>query len=582
MRQFPKVFFIALVLVFLIGAGILVYNFFKTPFEVVFNFEKPNISAGMVPHHLLAKDLIEEFFVYIAAEQKPETIVLLSPDHFNIGNIVGQGFITLSPESQEFSGIKIDRPLIKKLALENNLIFNNPGINLDHGITTLTPFVKKYFPDSKIAPFIIPFGVSLEKTEKFANSLDSLSSSKTIVVASVDFSHYLPSSVAEFHDVKSIRTLINFERENFEKLEVDSWQAIFIARCFAILREKEWPKIIGHYQSIDFLENQKSPDEGITSYFSVVFERLPSTARPGRTVEGKTILFVGDIMLDRGIEYLMEKNSILYPFEKISQFLKGVDIVFGNLEGPIVREPIDFPDESLKFTFSPETIEGLSFGNFNLLSLANNHTLDMGKAGLEETRDLLKESNIDFVGDPLFCSQDFSFEKDNIKFLAINKTFPFNCQDQEIIETVQLVKSENPESFLIVIIHWGEEYQLDSSLSQQNLAHKMIDAGAGLIIGSHSHVVQNIEIYQGKVVFYSLGNFIFDQYFSKETQEGLAVGLEIYPKRIIYRLFPIQSEKAQPSLMKKTEADELLKKLAEKSSQELVEEIKSGIIEIER
>ncbi len=123
---------------------------------------------------------------------------------------------------------------------------------------------------------------------------------------------------------------------------------------------------------------------------------------------------------------------------------------------------------------------------------------------------------------------------------------------------------------------------MKNSSGQKSLAHKIIEAGADLIIGHHPHVVQNIEIYKGKMIFYSLGNFIFDQYFSKETQESLAVGVEVYPDQLIYRLFPIQSKLSQPSLAGYKESGEFLEELAERSSSELVEKIKRGIIELKR
>ena len=136
------------------------------------------------------------------------------------------------------------------------------------------------------------------------------------------------------------------------------------------------------------------------------------------------------------------------------------------------------------------------------------------------------------------------------------------------------------KKFLIIFMHWGQEYQFANSYSQQNLSHKMIDAGADLIIGCHPHVVQNIEIYKEKLVFYSLGNFILDQYFSEETQQGLAVKLEIYTEKLVFRLFPIQSHLSQPSLMEKEKADKFLEALSQRSSQELAGEIKAGTIEI--
>ena len=535
------------------------------------------IVSGVTPHHLLAEKIIEDFFSYISSKEKPETIVLLGPDHFNAGAIVGNSFITLQPETQEFFEIKVDNSLIKKLSFANNLIFSNSSISFDHGITNLVPFIKKYFPNSKIAPFIIPGNVSQKELDQFVNSLSSFSPFQTVVIASVDFSHDLPNLAAKFHDAKSIRTLINFEKENFKNLDVDCWQALYVARAFAHLRNKEFPKIINHLNSQDFLQNENL--EKTTSYFSLIFEEGNWQKE---NLSGKTILFIGDIMLDRGVEYLMRKNSVFYPFKKINQFLRGIDIVVGNLEGPIVENHQNFSDQSLKFAFSPNVIDGLSFANFNLLSLANNHTFDVGEKGFEETKKFLKENGISPIGHPIDCEKEFLFETEEMVFLAFNKTFPFNCSDDKIVRIVKEVRDSNSEKFLIVLFHWGEEYQSKSSIFQQKLAHRTIDAGADLIIGSHPHVVQEIEEYKGKLIFYSLGNFIFDQYFSKETQEGLAVGFEIYPEKVIYRLFPIQSHLSQPFLMEQERAKEFLEKLSKKSSPQLDDKIKNGIIEIER
>ena len=301
-----------------------------------------------------------------------------------------------------------------------------------------------------------------------------------------------------------------------------------------------------------------------------------------KVFEPEMILFVGDMMLDRGVEHLMNKNSFFYPFQKISSFLIEADFVVGNLEGPIVENPPNFSSASLKFAFSPKVIEGLVSSNFSLLSLSNNHTTNAGMAGLEETKDFLKNAGIDFVGEPLGCEKDFLFEKDNIIFLAFNKTFPFNCSGDEIAEIIEKTRTSNPENFIVVILHWGQEYKLKSSVFQQKSAHHIIDAGADLIIGSHPHVVQEIEEYNGKLIFYSLGNFIFDQYFSEEVEQGLAVGLEIYPEKFVYKLFPIKSDLSQPFLMEQEDSDEFLEELSLRSSPHLLNQIKNKTIEIER
>lgn len=584
----------SILIIFLSLSTVLILNFVST-LEIFASDSgnKQDIVSGVVPHHLLAKDIIEDFFSYISSQGKPETIVILSPDHFHSGTLNDDNaFITLDWKSgsgkKEFENIKIDSLLGKKLADDNKIALSSSAIVYDHGITNLIPYIKKYFPESKFLPILIPIDITKEQVEQLVKIIDENTLLNTIIVASVDFSHYLPSRAADFHDKKSIRVLLNFEEDNFDNIEVDCWQALYAARLFAKLRQKEGPCIIAHNNSVDFL---KLYSETTTSYFSVIFgEKKPKENISGSTVkvfnEGvKTVLFVGDIMLDRGVEYLVKQNSIYYPFQNISHFLRGIDIVFGNLEGPVVENPPQFPDDSLKFAFTPEVIKGASWSHFNLFSLSNNHTPDMGKEGLEETKEWLKKYGINFVGDPLSGSSDnlnSSFYRDDITFLAFNQIFPFMDKEEEIIKTIKMVKSSNPDNFLIVSMHWGEEYKLINSPVQQSLAHRIIEAGGDLIIGHHPHVVQNIEKYQGKLIFYSLGNFIFDQYFSTETQEGLAVGLEIHPDRLACRLFPLQINLSQPVLMERDKASEFLIQLANRSDNRLEDEIKSGIIKIER
>ncbi|MCK5123205.1 MAG: CapA family protein [Candidatus Pacebacteria bacterium] len=343
------------------------------------------------------------------------------------------------------------------------------------------------------------------------------------------------------------------------------------------------------------IENNFNSEDAVSDTQQVIADTDTEIRKIETETKSRKILFVGDLMLDREVENLIKKNSVLYPFQKINKFTEKYDFVFGNLEGPIVENPPSFSQKSLTFAFSKNVIEGLAFGNFDVVSLANNHTLNMKEKGLAETRKFLAEGNIKAVGDPLKCSENFLYQKNDLVFLAFNKTYAKSCADEEIVKTIKLISSASPENFIIVNIHWGDEYQLTSSPAQQKLARKIIDAGADLIIGHHPHVVQEIGIYKNKLVFYSLGNFIFDQYFSKNTQEGLAVEVEIYPsqkvprdifsskketvqRKLIFRLFPLESKLSQPILMSSEDAERFLEKLAERSDQNLFDKIKSGII----
>ncbi|RME55971.1 AmmeMemoRadiSam system protein B [Candidatus Parcubacteria bacterium] len=555
-------------------------SFFSRETIISKSEERFPIVSGVVPHHLLAKDIIQNFFEHIFSKERPESIILLSPDHVGVGTLCGiNSFITLDPQTGSFQGLKVANSLLGRLRSQTDFCFHKDFVATDHGIVNLLPYISTYSPETKILPILVPSDVSEEQIALLTRMLHFQASPKTVVVASVDFSHYLPKNVAEFHDKKSIRVLLNFEKNAFENLEVDCWQCLYGARLFARLRNKERAETIRYGNSADFLKRERVA--ATTSYFSVAFGERGENFSEQKEKQITTLLFVGDIMLDRDVERLMNKNNKFWPFRKISRFLEGVDVVIGNLEGPVVKHPPNFGNYSLKFAFSPESVEALSLAHFGLVSLANNHTLDMGVHGFEETKELLTRANIGFVGHPT-CGENFSFERREVVFLAFNKIFPFNCPNEKIVKIVEEARKSSQGKFLVVIFHWGKEYQLQSSVSQQELAHQVIDSGADLIIGSHPHVIQEVEQYKGKLIFYSLGNFVFDQYFSNETQQGLAVGVEISLDGVTYRLFPIRSESSQPFLMEQKWSRHFLEKLASRSFPQPFGKLESGIIKAER
>jgi len=305
-----------------------------------------------------------------------------------------------------------------------------------------------------------------------------------------------------------------------------------------------------------------------------------------------TILFLGDIMLDRGVEAQMKKNGYDYPWQKIVLFLQGFDVVVANLEGPIVKNPPKLAGDPMQFAFSQEAGKAMAMAGINLVSLANNHTLNMGQNGLLETKDFLTQQSVIFLGDPIDCEKDSIFIKDNLVFLAFNQTFYFNCPSEKIISIVAKANNDYPNNVLIVILHWGQEYEPVADKMQIDLAHSLVEAGADAVFGGHPHVSQNIEEYQpfgaapasaeasagrqGRPIFYSLGNFIFDQYFSQETQQSLAVAMEIYKNKVVYKLSPVGSNLSQPFVMQNQEKQEFLDSLASRSSENIQKQIQQA------
>ena len=170
--------------------------------------------------------------------------------------------------------------------------------------------------------------------------------------------------------------------------------------------------------------------------------------------------------------------------------------------------------------------------------------MNMGAIGLKSTKGYLTDVALNAY-DNILIKEIGGLKIAFVAFDDVSK----KINDRNLTEIIQKLKTENDS--VIVTPHWGEEYQyLKSNKRQQKLAHAMIDAGADIIIGHHPHVVQEMEIYNGKPIFYSLGNFIFDQYFSPETQIGLAVGLVLSEngKQSIF-VFPLQSTQSQVKLM---------------------------------
>lgn len=249
-----------------------------------------------------------------------------------------------------------------------------------------------------------------------------------------------------------------------------------------------------------------------------------------------SMLLTGDIMLGRYIATLRERNGGDFPFNFMPDILTTVkeklnvndlDLVMANLEGPIVDQQVAWGD--LVFQFDPEVTPLLAKVGFTGFSLANNHTFNQRREGWTETRMHLSNVGLDSFGHPDMPNGEFSFLRYDfgeisVGFLGLNDT-DFKL---DIDETVAQIRERDPQvDHLVVAIHWGFEYEALARESVVAKAHAFVDAGADLIWGAHPHVIQNSEIYNGKSIYYSLGNFVFDQYWSEATQEGLILGVKI-------------------------------------------------------
>lgn len=238
------------------------------------------------------------------------------------------------------------------------------------------------------------------------------------------------------------------------------------------------------------------------------------------------ILFGGDLMFDRTIRTTIDEKGGDFIFSCIEPTLRAADIVVANLEGPItstssksVGSPVG-GEWNYTFTFATSTAQLLARHNIRLVNLGNNHIMNFSRWGLEETKRYLDDAQVHYFGDPDALEEDRVARMDigGVPFSFVNWS---DWTSDKTDHTVAQVKKEVESGRVVVVYtHWGEEY-VPPVPRVRALAHQFVDAGAAIVIGSHPHIVQEHEVYEGKDIYYSLGNFVFDQYWNDEVSHGL-------------------------------------------------------------
>jgi poly-gamma-glutamate synthesis protein (capsule biosynthesis protein) len=260
----------------------------------------------------------------------------------------------------------------------------------------------------------------------------------------------------------------------------------------------------------------------------------------------RTLLFVGDVMLSRGVGAKMKaEGDWTYPFQKIAATLAAADLTFGNLECPVSDVGRD-RYHLYSFRADPGAIEGLKHAGFDVMSVANNHIYDWGAPALLDTLRRLREAGIMPVGAgandlEAHYPQLLNCTGLKLAFLAYVNIAPETAiaapdrpgvawlEPDRVLADIRFAR---PLADLVVVaLHWGNEYVTRPQPNQVELAHQMIDAGADLVVGSHAHVVQPVEEYRGRWIAYSLGNFVFDQK-GPGTRRGAMLKVKLVDKQI--------------------------------------------------
>jgi poly-gamma-glutamate synthesis protein (capsule biosynthesis protein) len=268
----------------------------------------------------------------------------------------------------------------------------------------------------------------------------------------------------------------------------------------------------------------------------------------------------GDIMLGRVIERIIDENGFEYPFKGVSTMIKEHDVVVGNLEAAVPRAHEPTPPYGMQFSMRREFMGELRMLGFDVLSLANNHAFDFGLPGYENTLAECNKASLVCSGHPFRVSTSSLLvtQVGDVRVGIIFLHTLFNEPTSDEL-TPFLTELKGMSDVQIAYIHWGEEYQEKHNVAQEAFAHLLIDNGIDAIVGHHPHVMQDIEKYRGKPIFYSLGNLVFDQYFSDAVQEGYLLTITMGRHSLTYSLSPYTSAStpSQPHLINESDGQVL-------------------------
>ncbi len=266
-----------------------------------------------------------------------------------------------------------------------------------------------------------------------------------------------------------------------------------------------------------------------------------------------------------------------YPFELVNKLTHSADITFGNLESPLVS-PANLDkaqSEGYLFPGKPETAKALKKAGFGLVTFANNHALDYGSAGLQDTLTALDSAGVSYVGAGADPYAPRYLEKNGLKlaFIAATDVLPYGLNPNEANPPIALFDQEKilkaiseahkQADVVILALHWGEEYRAVSSTRQEEFAKLASAAGANLILGAHPHVVGQFEVINQTVVAYSLGNFVFDSRYPPESRDSVAFYVKLDKSGVVSaQAIPLKIEKERPRPLLPAEQQEGLGKLA--------------------
>lgn len=483
------------------------------------------IQLAITSHHIptMAPFIAGVYQKFLRSTGPRKTFVVIGPDHFE--RCTSRMTILTSDIETPFGVLKTDSDVAGEL-IQQGFTADTGCLATEHSIAAQAPFIKYSYPDARLLGVTLSSSATDDDVARLVAALAPLRSNIT-VIGSIDFSHYLPVDEARPLDAESAAMIRSGDVSGITLRHADSPPSVRVIASLA----HAWGVRASVIDEKNLFDVTGIP-ENTTGYLNVVYAAGESQDEGRATT---TIAFVGDIMLSRSVGAVMDsKEDYRWPFHAVASALSSYDITFGNLEGPISDGGRNV-GSIYSFRADPKSIEGLTYAGFDVVSVANNHMGDWTRDAFDQTLNILASAGIQYAGggaNAIEARHPRIIERHGVRFGFLGYTALGQraivatdaqsgiawLEEKTLSADVQAARAD--ADVIIVSLHFGEEYETHSNALQQRVARAAIDAGASLVIGHHPHVVQEVEEYHDGLIAYSLGNFIFDQLFSKETRLG--------------------------------------------------------------
>lgn len=496
-----------LILVVGIGSAAYIVGFYENPFEVpsiypndarlwdrMLQTEDPEELDSeplgvVIPHHLIASDKTAQFYANLAETIDPSVVVIIGPNHFELNPEDAVQTCLKCVYTTTFGNVIMQEELVQKFVNDGVGRAMDKNFLTEHAIFAHSPFVKKFFPEAQIMPILLQWETSEVQATELATWLDENLPEDALVIASVDFSHYLPVNAAEFHDYSSYATIRNFDYGNVYDLEIDSPASIFTLLQLMEMRGAQSAERIFHTNSQDYLSDIQRET---TSHQFFTFSE-------------------GAIEQTRGLGLM----------------------VFGNL-----------PDN-----------EDLSLSNGWKWDRAYDQATDQNVT--KYLRDVRSTEDRFLVGTDFLV---FDLKEEGCFKDGQNYTDVAFCRIVEDGKDAQeeLLRKAVADSSVIYVEY---EFVGGGELTSEREAEmkRMADLGADIVIGKGLSEVGGFELYEGSLIFYSLGDFIANTGLVTElnaNSEGLIAGIWVTPQSYKVHLFRVVVESGYPKFVPYTDNDE--------------------------